>query len=229
MKQVSSYPENDKEKLHSVKKNNEKAIENTPFRGEVFYKASGIISPFSVRGILPLFDPPDLNSSGHHSPHDHSHHRNCGFIGFHTAKTLLERGESIVGIDCVTDYYDPHLKENRLAILKSYPGFTEERFSITDLSRLASTFKHVMPQKVIHLAAQAGVRYSVEHPLTYGESNLTGFLHILECCRHHRVQHLVYASTSSVYGANQVTPFRETDGTAHPLSLVCRNKASKTK
>ena len=148
----------------------------------------------------------------------------AGFIGFHTAKFLLERGESIVGIDCVTDYYDPCLKEDRLAILKSYPRFIEERFSITDHSRLSSTFRRVMPQKVIHLAAQAGVRYSVEHPLTYGESNLTGFLHILECCRHHRVQHLVYASTSSVYGANEAIPFRETDGTAHPLSLYAATK-----
>lgn len=148
----------------------------------------------------------------------------AGFIGFHTAKTLLDRGKSIIGVDCVTDYYDQRLKEDRLATLRAYPGFSEERFSISDGPRLSSLFQRVTPKQVIHLAAQAGVRYSVENPFAYGESNLTGFLNVLECCRQSNVQHLVYASTSSVYGANGVVPFCETDGTSHPLSLYAATK-----
>ena len=131
----------------------------------------------------------------------------AGFIGFHTAKVLLERGEHIVGIDCVTDYYDPHLKEDRLAILKSYPGFTEERFSIADHARLASTFKHVMPQKVIHLAAQAGVRYSVEYPLRTGRATSPGF------CISSSAVGIVVSSTSST-----PQPVPSTGPTKRPLS-----------
>lgn len=148
----------------------------------------------------------------------------AGFIGFHTALRLLERGDSVVGVDCLTDYYDVRLKEARLDRLRRYPAFVEARVSVADGAALHDVFGQAKPERVVHLAAQAGVRYSVENPGVYGESNLTGFLNVLECCRQHTVSHLVYASTSSVYGANAEMPFRESDGTAHPMSLYAATK-----
>ncbi|NKD77588.1 NAD-dependent epimerase [Haematospirillum sp. H1815] len=148
----------------------------------------------------------------------------AGFIGFHTALRLLERGDAVVGVDCLTDYYDVRLKEARLERLRCYPAFEEARVSVADKASLKNVFSRVKPSVVVHLAAQAGVRYSVENPDVYGESNLVGFLNMLECCREHSVAHLVYASTSSVYGANPEMPFCESDGTAHPMSLYAATK-----
>jgi len=148
----------------------------------------------------------------------------AGFIGFHTAQKLLARGDEVVGVDVVNAYYDPKLKEARLAILRENPGFTEVRADIADHARMEAAFTAHKPQRVINLAAQAGVRYSVENPHAYVDSNLVGFLNILECCRHHGIEHLVYASTSSVYGANAAMPFQETQGVGHPMSLYAATK-----
>lgn len=148
----------------------------------------------------------------------------AGFIGFHTARMLLSRGDEVVGVDIVNDYYDPALKHSRLELLKTEPGFTDIRQDIADTDGLAKVFATHKPERVINLAAQAGVRYSVENPHAYAASNLTGFLNILECCRHNEVGHLVYASTSSVYGANKAMPFKETDGVGHPMSFYAATK-----
>lgn len=148
----------------------------------------------------------------------------AGFIGYHTAEALLARGESVVGLDIVNDYYDPALKEARLARLASRAGFAEVRVDVADRSGLEAVFARHRPRGVIHLAAQAGVRYSVENPHAYAGSNLVGFLNILECSRQGRVEHLVYASTSSVYGANAALPFSEQHGVGHPMSLYAATK-----
>jgi len=148
----------------------------------------------------------------------------AGFIGYHTAEALLARGESVVGLDIVNDYYDPALKEARLVRLAGRAGFVEARVDIADRPGLEAVFARHRPRGVIHLAAQAGVRYSVENPHAYAGSNLVGFLNILECSRQGHVEHLVYASTSSVYGANAALPFSEQHGVGHPMSLYAATK-----
>ena len=143
----------------------------------------------------------------------------AGFIGFHTARALIARGDEVVGLDNLNSYYDPGLKESRLEILRRQPGFRFEQVEIADRSAVQSIFRRERFQRVVHLAAQAGVRYSTENPHLYVQSNITGFLHIIEGCRDHDVEHLVYASTSSVYGANTRMPFIETQNVDHPLTL----------
>ncbi|MEQ1577060.1 MAG: NAD-dependent epimerase [Hyphomicrobium sp.] len=150
----------------------------------------------------------------------------AGFIGFHTARTLLERGQAVTGIDNVNDYYDPRLKEARLEILKKYPGFDFRRIDIADRMAMTDVFKSSKPEFVIHLAAQAGVRYSLENPHAYVEANLVGFVNILEGCRHNGVRHLTYASSSSVYGANTAMPFSIHHNVDHPVSLYAATKKS---
>ena len=148
----------------------------------------------------------------------------AGFIGYHTAEALLRRGAAVIGVDMVNDYYDVRLKEARLARLKAQPGFTEIRIDIADAGLLEDAFARHRPDSVINLAAQAGVRYSVENPRAYVDSNLVGFANVLECSRRFSVGHLVYASTSSVYGANEAMPFAETQGVGHPMSLYAATK-----
>lgn len=148
----------------------------------------------------------------------------AGFIGNHVALALLEAGHTVTGVDCVTDYYDTALKEARLARLSDYNGFTEARVDIADAPKLEILFKSQSPEIVINLAAQAGVRHSLSHPRDYLTSNLSGFLNILECCRHYDVKHLLYASTSSVYGANTAQPFLETTPADHPLTFYAASK-----
>ena len=148
----------------------------------------------------------------------------AGFIGFALAKKLLERGENIIGIDNHNHYYDPNIKESRLKILEKFKNYQHYRIDLSDQRSLEGVFKNNKIQKVINLAAQAGVRYSMENPLAYINSNIVGFAHILENCRHHKVEHLVYASTSSVYGANTKTPFSEHDSANHPLSVYAASK-----
>jgi len=148
----------------------------------------------------------------------------AGFIGFHVSKRLLERGEEIVGIDNLNDYYDPALKHARLDILRKFDRFQFVRADIADRAAMEDLFARHKPQRVVHLAAQAGVRYSLTNPHAYTESNITGFLNILEGCRHHGVEHLVYASSSSVYGANTRQPFSEHDNIDHPVSLYAATK-----
>jgi UDP-glucuronate 4-epimerase len=148
----------------------------------------------------------------------------AGFIGFHVSKRLLERDETIVGIDNLNDYYDPALKLARLDILRKFERFEFVRADIADRAAIDELFARHKPQRVVHLAAQAGVRYSLTNPHAYTESNITGFLNILEGCRHHAVEHLVYASSSSVYGANTKQPFSEHDNIDHPVSLYAATK-----
>lgn len=148
----------------------------------------------------------------------------AGFIGYHTAERLLARGDEVVGVDIVNDYYDPTLKEARLKRLNGRDGFTEERVDLADRAALDGVFARHQPRRVINLAAQAGVRYSVENPYAYVDSNLVGFVNILENCRQAKVEHLVYAATSSVYGANTRMPFHESDGASHPMSLYAATK-----
>lgn len=148
----------------------------------------------------------------------------AGFIGFHVSKRLLERGEEVVGIDNLNDYYDPALKHARLDILRKFERFEFVRADIADRAAIEELFAQHKPQRVVHLAAQAGVRYSLTNPHVYTESNITGFLNILEGCRHHSVEHLVYASSSSVYGANTKQPFSEHDNIDHPVSLYAATK-----
>ncbi|MBA2690828.1 MAG: NAD-dependent epimerase [Burkholderiales bacterium] len=148
----------------------------------------------------------------------------AGFIGMHTAQRLLERGDEVFGIDNLNDYYDVRLKDDRLEQLKPYSRFTFQKVDIADTKALMDWFTAVKPQRVIHLAAQAGVRYSLKNPHAYAQSNLLGFLNILEGCRHNAVEHLVYASTSSVYGANTKHPYSEHDNTDHPVSLYAATK-----
>ena len=148
----------------------------------------------------------------------------AGFIGMHTCLRLLARGDEVVGIDNLNDYYDPALKDARLARLTPLPGFRFEKLDIADRSGVAALFENEKFERVIHLAAQAGVRYSLKNPHAYADSNLVGFVNILEGCRHHGVQHLVYASSSSVYGGNIKMPFAEHDAVDHPVSLYAATK-----
>lgn len=149
----------------------------------------------------------------------------AGFIGSHVALRLLERGDEVIGVDNVNDYYDVNLKEARLARIKErHPGFTEERLDIADRTGMEALFARHQPQRVVNLAAQAGVRYSIENPHAYVDANLVGFMNILEGCRHNGVEHLVYASSSSVYGANEAMPFSVNDNVDHPLSLYAASK-----
>ncbi len=148
----------------------------------------------------------------------------AGFIGFHTARALLERGDRVVGYDNLNAYYDPSLKAARLALLERHPRFRFERGDLADRGALAALCGRERCTRVIHLAAQAGVRHSIDHPHAYIDSNITGFLNVLEACREHGIQHLVYASTSSVYGANTRLPFAESQNVDHPLSLYAATK-----
>jgi UDP-glucuronate 4-epimerase len=150
----------------------------------------------------------------------------AGFIGSTVAHRLLDQGHEVIGLDEVNDYYDVNLKLARLARLTPRAGFTEARVSLQDRAAMERVFADTRPQRVIHLAAQAGVRYSLTHPHAYVDSNLVGFMNILEGCRHHAVEHLVYASSSSVYGANTQLPFSEHDLADHPLSLYAATKRS---
>jgi len=148
----------------------------------------------------------------------------AGFIGFHLARRLLDRGDHVIGLDNLNPYYDVSLKEARLAQLRVLPGFVFERVDLADSAGVSRVFAEHAPEGVANLAAQAGVRYSLEHPHTYIDSNITGFLNILEGCRHHPVSHLVFASSSSVYGANQKMPFSVHDHVDHPVSLYAASK-----
>ncbi len=150
----------------------------------------------------------------------------AGFIGMHLSLRLLERGDEVVGIDDLNAYYDVSLKEARLARLVGHPAFTFERLDIADRPAMERAFADHRPERVVHLAAQAGVRYSLENPHAYVESNLVGFLHVLEGCRSSGVEHLVYASSSSVYGANTRLPFAVSDAVDHPVSLYAATKKS---
>lgn len=148
----------------------------------------------------------------------------AGFIGYHTAKALAERGHEVVGLDNLNSYYDVRLKEDRLAQLKGVAGFSFRRLDLADREGMERLFAEVRPQRVIHLAAQAGVRYGIDHPHTYIDSNIVGTLHVLEGCRHHGVEHLVFASSSSVYGGNTTMPFSVHQNVDHPLSIYAASK-----
>ncbi|WP_137919877.1 NAD-dependent epimerase [Hydrogenophaga sp. 2FB] len=148
----------------------------------------------------------------------------AGFIGAHTAQRLLARGDTVLGIDSLNDYYDVALKRARLAPLLQQPGFAFEQVDVADREGMAKLFATHRFDAVIHLAAQAGVRYSITHPMAYLDSNLAGFGHILEGCRAQKPRHLVYASSSSVYGGNTKMPFEETDAVDHPVSLYAATK-----
>ncbi len=150
----------------------------------------------------------------------------AGFIGNALALRLLQRGDSVIGIDNLNDYYDVGLKQKRLDRLANFDAFTDVRADIADRAAMESLFKDQLPQRVVNLAAQAGVRYSITNPHAYVSSNLMGFTNILEGCRHHQVEHLVYASSSSVYGANANMPFSVHDGVDHPLSMYAATKKS---
>jgi UDP-glucuronate 4-epimerase len=148
----------------------------------------------------------------------------AGFIGFHVSRRLLERGDAVVGLDNLNDYYDVRLKQSRLAILKSHASFSFHQCDMSDRPGLESVFASDRPQRVINLAAQAGVRYSLQNPHAYVESNVAGFVNVLEGCRHNQIEHLVFASSSSVYGANTKLPFSVHDNVDHPLSLYAATK-----
>lgn len=148
----------------------------------------------------------------------------AGFIGYHIANRLLEAGYDVVGVDNLNDYYDPRLKQTRLLNLKANRAFRFSRLDIADRTATAALFAAERPELVVHLAAQAGVRYSIENPYAYADANLQGFLNILEGCRHTRVRHLLYASSSSVYGANTRTPFSIHHNVDHPISLYAATK-----
>ncbi|MFB5079707.1 NAD-dependent epimerase [Raoultella sp. C349492] len=147
----------------------------------------------------------------------------AGFIGFHTCKRLLEAGHQVVGIDNMNDYYDVNLKQARLDLLQS-SLFSFHKVDLADREGIARLFAEEKFNRVIHLAAQAGVRYSLENPHAYADSNLIGYLNILEGCRHHKVEHLLYASSSSVYGLNRKMPFSTDDSVDHPVSLYAATK-----
>ena len=150
----------------------------------------------------------------------------AGFIGSTVSHALLDRGDEVVGVDNINDYYDVDLKHARLDRLKDREGFEFHKVDIKDSTSLSDIFSQAMPHRIIHLAAQAGVRYSLENPHAYIDANVTGFLNILECARHHGTQHLVFASTSSVYGANENMPFSVHSGVDHPVSLYAATKKS---
>lgn len=147
----------------------------------------------------------------------------AGFIGFHVSKRLLEAGHQVVGIDNLNDYYDVSLKQARLELL-AQPGFLFHKIDLADREGMTDLFASGHFERVIHLAAQAGVRYSLENPHAYADSNITGFLNILEGCRHNKIQHLLYASSSSVYGLNRKMPFSTDDSVDHPVSLYAATK-----
>ena len=148
----------------------------------------------------------------------------AGFIGFHTSKRLLERGDEVVGLDIVNDYYDPTLKEARLRILADFDGFSMHRIDLADREAIATLFRTAGIQRAINLAAQAGVRYSLTNPHAYVDSNIVGFVNVLEGCRHNEVEHLAYASSSSVYGLNTEMPFSVHHNVDHPISLYAASK-----
>lgn len=148
----------------------------------------------------------------------------AGFIGFHVARRLLERGEIVAGLDNMNSYYDPALKFARLNILKQHANFSFQELDIANRVAMENLFQREGFQRVVHLAAQAGVRYSIDHPHIYVDSNITGFLHVIEGCRRNKVEHLVYASTSSVYGANTNMPFMVQQNADHPLTLYAATK-----
>lgn len=148
----------------------------------------------------------------------------AGFIGNHLALRLLQRGDEVVGVDNLNDYYDVNLKKSRLARIENHHNYTDIRADIADREVIANIFEQHRPQRVVNLAAQAGVRYSIENPHAYIDSNIVGFINVLEGCRHHQVEHLVYASSSSVYGANEAMPFSVHDNVDHPLSLYAASK-----
>ena len=148
----------------------------------------------------------------------------AGFIGFHTARKLLARGDEVVGLDNLNDYYDPNLKRARLAILGREPKFRFVKMDLADRGGMKTLFAREKFPRIIHLAAQAGVRYSIENPHAYIDSNVTGTVNVLEGCRHNNAEHLVFASTSSVYGLNTNMPFSVHRGVDHPLSLYASTK-----
>ncbi len=148
----------------------------------------------------------------------------AGFIGFHLAKLRLENGDSVIAIDNLNDYYDVHLKQARLEQLQKYPNFQFYQEDISDSQAINAIFARHQPQRVVNLAAQAGVRYSLTHPQAYVQANLVGFANIIEACRYHQVEHLIYASTSSVYGANGRQPYKESDAVNHPLTIYAASK-----
>ncbi|AXS81169.1 NAD-dependent epimerase [Dechloromonas sp. HYN0024] len=148
----------------------------------------------------------------------------AGFIGMTTALRLLARGDEVVGLDNMNDYYEVSLKESRLQRLTAQPGFRFIKLDVADRAGMDQLFSKEKFDKVVHLAAQAGVRYSIQNPHAYVDSNLVGFVNVLEGCRHHKVQHLVYASSSSVYGGNTKMPFSEHDSVDHPVSLYAATK-----
>jgi len=148
----------------------------------------------------------------------------AGFIGYHVSKRLLARGDRVLGLDNLNSYYDPMLKEARLAQLRSTSGFTFVHADVADTDSMQQLFAEIRPQRVVHLAAQAGVRYSVTNPYAYIDSNVLGFQNILEGCRHQGAEHLVFASTSSVYGAHTHQPFSEHEAVNHPVSLYAATK-----
>ncbi|WOP15484.1 NAD-dependent epimerase [Ottowia sp. SB7-C50] len=148
----------------------------------------------------------------------------AGFIGMHCTEALLARGDTVVGIDNLNAYYDPALKQARLARLQAHPRFTFERADVADRAALRALFARVRPQRVLHLAAQAGVRHSIDQPADYTDSNLLGFAHVLEGCRAAQVAHLVFASSSSVYGGNARLPYAERDAVDHPISYYAATK-----
>jgi len=150
----------------------------------------------------------------------------AGFIGFHLAKRLLDEGHGVIGMDNLNDYYDPTLKEKRLVILDNYPRFEFTKLDLASEPGMATLFSNYGFGVVVHLAAQAGVRYSIENPSAYIKSNIAGHLNVLEGCRHEGVGHLVYASSSSVYGANTSLPFSVHDNVDHPVSLYAATKKS---
>jgi UDP-glucuronate 4-epimerase len=150
----------------------------------------------------------------------------AGFIGSTLVLRLLARGDTVIGIDNHNDYYDPVIKEARLARHANHPNYTHLRIDLADRKAMEECFAIHKPQRVVNLAAQAGVRYSIENPLAYIDSNIVGFAHIIEGCRHNGVEHLVYASSSSVYGANTTMPFSVHDNVDHPLSLYAASKKS---
>ena len=150
----------------------------------------------------------------------------AGFIGFHLSKRILEEGGEVIGFDNLNDYYEVSLKESRLEILNKYEKFTFIKGNLADKDAVWSIFDTYCPDIIVNLAAQAGVRYSIDNPDSYIESNIIGFYNILEACRHHKVEHLIYASSSSVYGNQQKTPFSTDDNVDHPISLYAATKKS---
>ncbi|MCI8614563.1 MAG: NAD-dependent epimerase [Lachnospiraceae bacterium] len=150
----------------------------------------------------------------------------AGFIGYFLSRALLEKGMRVIGLDNLNDYYEVSLKEDRLAILKAYPGYHFIKADLADKSAVFSAFEDYKPSIVVNLAAQAGVRYSIDNPDAYISSNIVGFFHILEACRHYPVEHLVFASSSSVYGGNKKVPFSTEDKVDRPVSLYAATKKS---